>query len=79
MSRHVSRPLSALAHKASGSSLHLPSPLEALLRLYHLSTVWTRRSQERLHLKELDDHLLRDLGLSREDVEQEISKPFWRA
>ncbi|WP_366556101.1 DUF1127 domain-containing protein [Aquibaculum sediminis] len=78
MSRHTSRPMPTLAHKASGNSLHLPSPLEALLRLYRLTGIWTRRSQDRLHLKELDDHLLQDLGLSREQVEREISKPFWR-
>lgn len=78
MSRHVSRPMSALAHKAFGNTLNLPSPLEALLRFYRLTGIWTRRSQERLHLKELDDHLLQDLGLSREQVEREISKPFWR-
>jgi uncharacterized protein YjiS (DUF1127 family) len=29
-------------------------------------------------LQELDDQLLRDIGLSRGDVEIEIIKPFWR-
>jgi uncharacterized protein YjiS (DUF1127 family) len=26
----------------------------------------------------MDDHLLRDIGLSRADLEHEIEKPFWR-
>ncbi len=38
---------------------------------------WAQRSAQRRHLRELDDHLLRDMGLTRADVEREASKPFW--
>ncbi len=38
---------------------------------------WAERSAQRRHLRELDDHLLSDMGLTRADVEQEASKPFW--
>jgi len=38
-----------------------------------------RRSLYRNHLRELDDRLLADIGLSRRDVELEAGKPFWRA
>ncbi len=40
---------------------------------------WQERARERYHLESLDDHLLKDLGLSRADVAHEASKPFWRA
>jgi uncharacterized protein YjiS (DUF1127 family) len=43
-----------------------------------LST-WQERAQGRRALSRLDDHLLRDIGLSRADVERELMKPFWRA
>jgi uncharacterized protein YjiS (DUF1127 family) len=40
--------------------------------------VWWERSRQRHHLADLDDHLLRDIGLSRADVELEYHKPFWQ-
>ena len=40
---------------------------------------WRERSRQRHTLARLDDRLLRDMGLSRSDVEQEVSKPFWQA
>jgi uncharacterized protein YjiS (DUF1127 family) len=40
---------------------------------------WQDRARQRRHLGEMDDHLLRDIGLSRADLEYESSKPFWRA
>ena len=40
---------------------------------------WYDRHLQRLDLAEIDDHLLRDLGLSREDVRRECAKSFWQA
>jgi len=37
------------------------------------------RWRQRQALMRLDDHLLKDIGLSRADVEAEASKPFWKA
>jgi uncharacterized protein YjiS (DUF1127 family) len=39
---------------------------------------WVERVRQRRHLGELSDHMLKDIGLSRADVESEIGKPFWR-
>jgi len=39
---------------------------------------WRQRAADRQHLQTLDDGMLRDIGLSRADVETEISRPFWR-
>ena len=36
------------------------------------------RWRQRQHLMMLDDHLLKDIGLSRADADQESSKPFWK-
>jgi uncharacterized protein YjiS (DUF1127 family) len=37
-----------------------------------------RRSRQRRDLSALSDYHLRDIGLSRTDVDAETRKPFWR-
>lgn len=39
---------------------------------------WEERERSRQFLLALDDHGLRDLGLSRLDAWREANKPFWR-
>lgn len=70
----------ARAARRFGVSLRqsLPSPVEVLLRLAELLTVWENRARERRHLAEMPDRMLRDLGLSRSDARREAEKPFWR-
>jgi uncharacterized protein YjiS (DUF1127 family) len=40
---------------------------------------WLERARQRRHLGQFSDHMLKDIGLSRAEVEIEVSKPFWRA
>jgi uncharacterized protein YjiS (DUF1127 family) len=40
--------------------------------------IWLDRRQGRQDLTELDDRLLDDVGISREDAVWEAGKPFWR-
>lgn len=35
------------------------------------------RTRQRRHLLQLDDRLLKDIGLTRADVAREAAKPFW--
>jgi uncharacterized protein YjiS (DUF1127 family) len=39
---------------------------------------WWRRKNDRRELARLDERMLRDIGLTRFDVDYEINKPFWR-
>lgn len=39
---------------------------------------WVERGRQRRQLAQLDDHALRDIGLTRDDVRIEIEKPFWQ-
>jgi uncharacterized protein YjiS (DUF1127 family) len=52
--------------------LTLPS---TLLRLFRQ---WRQRTADRRHLSELEDHVLADFGLTRQQVMEEAAKPFWR-
>jgi uncharacterized protein YjiS (DUF1127 family) len=40
--------------------------------------IWIQRSRQRKQLVRLDKHLLDDIGLTEEQVKNEISKPFWK-
>jgi uncharacterized protein YjiS (DUF1127 family) len=39
---------------------------------------WNERIRQRQALAALDDHLLRDIGISRTAAATETSQPFWR-
>ena len=40
--------------------------------------LWQDRVSGRQQLLRLDDHVLRDIGITRLQAEAEASKPFWR-
>jgi uncharacterized protein YjiS (DUF1127 family) len=44
----------------------------------HNLQVWMRRSGQRKALAELNDYLLKDIGLSRAEALQEAATPFWQ-
>jgi uncharacterized protein YjiS (DUF1127 family) len=48
-------------------------------RLFETPFLWAERAAERRHLTQLDDHLLKDIGLNKAEVEAISTKPFWRA
>jgi uncharacterized protein YjiS (DUF1127 family) len=50
----------------------------AIGRIPHTMRVWSERAASRRALAMLNDHLLRDIGLTRGDVERELMRPFWR-
>ena len=41
--------------------------------------LWRARARGRQQLRTFDDHLLRDIGITRLQAEAEADKPFWRA
>ncbi|MDD3444068.1 MAG: DUF1127 domain-containing protein [Zavarzinia sp.] len=48
-------------------------------RVLTVLLTWQRRAMERQSLRAMDDRMLRDIGLSRADLEGEATKPFWRS
>ena len=64
-------PLQARLGFASGSGL--------LTHLFDRVIEWQERARSRVLLGRMDDRMLRDMGVSRADVDFEVTKPFWRA
>ncbi|MBL8834963.1 MAG: DUF1127 domain-containing protein [Alphaproteobacteria bacterium] len=61
-----------------------PAHLGALVaavgsRILAIVTTWHARAKERRALAAMNDHELRDVGITRADVWAELDKPFWRA
>lgn len=60
----------------------LPSSLPPLARLLVAVALrlaaWEARLRGRHALARLDDHMLRDIGLSPDHAQAECAKPFWR-
>ncbi len=52
--------------------------IAVLDRIFEAPFVWAERAAERRHLAALDDHLLKDIGVSRADIDAVTTKPFWR-
>lgn len=61
---------------AARNPLDLVAPLRGLL---DIAAHWRRRRIERRAMLRLDDHLLRDIGIDRMQVEKMAARPFWRA
>lgn len=40
--------------------------------------VWQERHRQRSELARMDQRMLRDLGLSAQDISVEADKPFWQ-
>jgi len=62
---------SALRQSAGRSRDPLSRRLLTLLRLWH------HRATSRRQLRQLDERLLRDIGISREAALHVAAKPFW--
>ena len=64
----------------SRSTIASPKRSGLLGRLHHIG-LWAARvvaySRQRRDLARLDDHLLRDIGVTREQIDADLEKPIW--
>jgi uncharacterized protein YjiS (DUF1127 family) len=65
-------------HRTHSLLSGLPALAQLIGSAFVLAYGWQLRGQQRRALARLDDRMLRDIGLSRADVEGEVSKPFWQ-
>jgi uncharacterized protein YjiS (DUF1127 family) len=50
----------------------------ALVKARQTAALWAARSRQRKALAALEDHILLDIGISREEAARESCVPFWR-
>jgi uncharacterized protein YjiS (DUF1127 family) len=51
--------------------------MQALARGFDQFLLWQDRARQRHRLRQFDDRMLSDIGISRADVHRETEKPFW--
>lgn len=56
----------------------IPSQFDVVSRMMMRLLDWQETYRQRRHLREIGDHLLDDIGISRADAERESRKPVWR-
>jgi len=54
------------------------APATVIRQIVAAIRLWHRRARSRQKLHELSDHVLKDIGLRREHLLSEFSKPIWR-
>jgi len=53
------------------------SLIQTIKRIYTKISDWREVYRQRRELRELSDHLLKDIGISRSDAMREASRAFW--
>ena len=66
------------AHFQLRNVLGPTAPRRGLPGLLNRFRGWRERTRSRHLLLQLDDRMLRDVGLSRSDVDRECAKHFWQ-
>jgi uncharacterized protein YjiS (DUF1127 family) len=71
-----------VGHRRDAVAQHRSLHHGGLIRLggvaVHTLWFWLERSRQRRALAELDDYLLRDIGLTRDEAQRECANPFWK-
>ncbi|MGK7652908.1 DUF1127 domain-containing protein [Roseovarius sp. B08] len=71
---HTDRP----ALEGLSARTTLPALSLIAVKLAWAYVLWSQRYESRKHLARLDDHMLRDIGLTPREADTEARKPFWR-
>ena len=68
----------ALSHGLNGTTKVGGAARQPLFkRAIATARAWMAVSHQRTKLRAMDDRMLRDIGLSREDAYREAERPFW--
>ena len=51
----------------------------AVIKLQKTLSTWASRAEDRRQLSVMSDRMLKDIGLTRVEVEYEVNKHFWQS
>lgn len=68
----------SVAGEKLSSSMQFSTALSRIFEVLNVVETWRERARSRRALQTLNDHLLKDIGLSRLDVDIETTKSFWQ-
>lgn len=75
--------MTLVSHHLPLNTMIIPAPTtlaaRALVTIAVKVETWSMRRRTRQHLRDLPEHILFDIGLTREQATLEASKYFWRA
>ena len=74
--------MTTVSHSHTSAAKYSPVSWKAALPLLQLPIVWMHRLKSRRALLLLEgqtDHMLKDVGLQRSDIQRETIKWFWTA
>ena len=71
-------PLHEISGPRVGSRRARYAPPGVAQRVLWTLREWRQRARDRSQLAQLDDRMLRDIGLTRADAEFLSNKPYWR-
>ncbi len=74
----MSQALHLVQLNALSSQTNLPPLAGFAVRVAVVVTKWDARRKTRRSLRNLDAHLLKDIGLDRLTAQAEATKPFWQ-
>lgn len=57
---------------------HMASQESLAVRFFDMLATWFERSRERRLLAQMGEAQLKDVGITRADIDTEAAKPFWR-
>ena len=63
--------------RQSDSRRRIPGPIWSM-RFWRWCARCSERSRQRQALAQLDDHDLKDIGMTRQQANAEAAKPFWK-
>ena len=73
------RQCEAATEKTADFFSYLPKQMfAAVARGFETLVVWQRRHDDRVKLAALDEHILKDIGITQQAREAELRKPFWK-
>ena len=79
MAREIDTSLDHAGRLFAGAAIPRRHRRPFLRRSLARLVAWIDRAHQRRALSDLDDHLLRDIGVSREEARREAMRPFWRS